>query len=335
MKKEELQYSKGHLENIREIVSRETGVQSNAKIKLHGGRRFAVGFAVFIGCLLIVTPALAASVPEVNDLLYLVSPTTAQFFRPVQMSAVDQGIEVSVESAYIYGSTAQAIITVRDLEGDRLDDSLDLYDSYEIKTGYDCTGHCEQMGYDPASKTATFLISISSMDQKNINQGNKLTFSLTTLLTGKEKAIDVALPMDWKSIPNEVQTETGDTSDEVVMIPGKERNELYEGFYCSGIGYINNSLHVQLYTPGRDLRDDHAFLHLRNAAGDQIEAQMLYRGSYRGMDPAEDDRANYVEYAFTVPLSDIDQWSLYGDFYHATGRIDGNWSITFPLEQGK
>ena len=333
MKKEALRYSKAHQENIREIVSRETGVQSNAKVKLRGGRRFAAGFAVFIGCLLIVTPALAASVPEVNDLLYLVSPTTAQFFRPVQMSAVDQGIEVSIESAYIYGSTAQAIITVRDLEGDRLDDSLDLYDSYEIRIGYDCTGHCEQMGYDPASKTATFLISISSMDEKNIIQGNKLTFSLSTLLTGQKKNIDVAIPMDWNVIPKTVETESADPYEATVMVPGESLREFEDGFYFSGDGYVDGKLHIQLYTPGRDSRDDHAFLHLRNAAGEEKQGEMLYRGGYSRNDPAGNKRANYVEYAFDVPQSELDQWSLYSDFYHATGRIDGSWSITFPLEQ--
>ena len=335
MKKETLRYRKAHQEKIREIVSRETGVCSNAKVKLRGGRRLAIEFAVFICCLLIVSPALAASVPEAYYLLYMVSPETAQFFRPVEMSAVDQGIEVSVESAYIYGSTAQALITVRDLEGDRLDDSLDLYDSYDIRIGYDCTGHCEQMGYDPATKTATFLVSIASMDEKNIIQGSKLTFTLSTLLTGREKTVDALIPMDWNNIRSEVQTETGDTSDAIVMIPGTERVALHEGFYCSSIGYVDGKLHIQLYTPGRDLRDDHAFLHLRNAADEEKQGEILYRGGYRGMDPAEDERANYVEYAFDVPQNELDQWLLYGDFYHATGRIDGNWSITFPLEQEK
>lgn len=335
MKKETLRYRKEHQENIREIVTRETGVHANAKDKFRGVRKLAVGIAVFLGCLLIATPALAASVPEAYNLLYLVSPETAQFFHPVQMSTVDQGIEVSVESASVYGSTAQALITVRDLEGDRLDDSLDLYDSYEIRIGYDCTGHCEQMGYDATTKTATFLITIASMDEKNIIQGSKLTFTLSTLLTGREKTVDVLIPMDWNNIRSEVQTETGDTSDAVVMIPGTERVALHEGFYCSSIGYVDEKLHIQLYTPGRDLRDDHAFLYLKNAAGEEKQGEMLYRGGYRGMDQTEDERANYVEYAFDVPQNEIDQWLLYGDFYHATGRIDGNWSVTFPLEQEK
>ncbi|MPN00950.1 hypothetical protein SDC9_148148 [bioreactor metagenome] len=116
-------------------------------------------------------------------------------------------------------------------------------------------------------------------------------------------------------------------------MPGTERVELHKGFFFSGIGYVDGKLHIQLYTPGRHSRDDHAFLCLRNAEGEQKEAQMLYRGGYRGMDPSEDLRADYVEYVFDVPQGELDRWSLYGDFYHATGRIDGNWSITFPLER--
>ena len=335
MTKENLTYNQNHKNNIREIIARETGVAVVSKQKRNGVKRWAIAFAAFAGCFLVATPALAASVPEAYYVLYMISPATAQFFRPVQKSVVDQGIEVGVESAYIHGSTAEAMITVRDLEGDRLDDSLDLYDSYDIRIGFDCTGHCEQMGYDAATKTATILISISSMDEKNIIQGNKLTFSLSTLLTGREETIDVAIPMDWNAIPKTVETELADPYDGNVLVPGESQREFEDGFYLSGIGYVDGKLHIQLYTPGRDLRDDHAFLHLRNAAGDQIEAQMLYRGGYRGMDPAEDERANYVEYAFDVPQSELDQWSLYGDFYHATGRIDGNWSITFPLELGE
>ncbi len=335
MKKETLRYSKDHQENIREIVSRETGVNANAKVKLRGGRRFAIGFAAFVGCLLIVTPALAASVPEAYYLLYLVSPETAQFFQPVQMSAVDQGIEVSVESAYVYGSKAQALITVRDLEGDRLDDSLDLYDSYDIRIGYDCIGHCEQMGYDPTSKTATFLVSIASMDEKNIIQGSKLTFTLRTLLCGKETVLDKPISMDWDTIPKTVKTEIADPYEETVMVPGESQREFEDEFYFTGDGYVDGKLHIQLYTPGRDSWDDHAFLSLRNAAGEEKQGDMLYRGGYRGMDPTEDERANYVEYAFDVPQSELDQWSLYGDFHSFKARIDGNWSITFPLEQEK
>lgn len=333
MTKENLTYNQNRKNNIREIIARETGIAVVSKQKRNGVKRWAIALAAFAGCFLVATPALAASVPEAYYLLYMISPATAQFFRPVQMSVVDQGIEVGVESAYIHGSTAEAMITVRDLEGDRLDDSLDLYDSYDIRIGFDCTGHCEQMGYDPATKTATFLISISSMDEKNIIQGNKLTFSLSTLLTGKKKTIDVAIPMDWNAIPKTVETELADPYDGNVLVTGESQRELEKGFYFSGVGYVEDKLHIQLYTPGRDSRDDHAFLHLRNAASEEKQADMLYRGGYRGMDKAEEERANYVEYAFDVPQSELDQWSLYGDFYHATGRIDGSWSITFPLEQ--
>ena len=225
------------------------------------------------------------------------------------------------------------MITVRDLEGDRLDDSLDLYDSYDIRIGFDCTGHCEQIGYDPATKTATFLITISSMDEKNIIQGNKLTFSLSTLLTGKKKNIDVAIPMDWNAIPKTVETESAEPYEGNVMIPGESQRKIEEGFYFSGVGYVEGKLHIQLYTQGRSQYDDHAFLYMQDAAGKRINGTMLYRGGYQTGDTASEWRADYIDYAFDVPQNELDQWSLYGDFYHATNRIDGNWSITFPLEQ--
>ena len=333
MTKEKLTYNQTHKNNIREIIARKTGVAGVSKQKRNGVKRWAIALAVFAGCFLIATPALAVNVPVAYDLLYLVSPATAQFFRPVQKSVVDQGIEVGVESAYIHGSTAEAMITVRDLEGDRLDDSLDLYDSYDIRIGFDCTGHCEQIGYDVATKTATFLISISSMDEKNIIQGNKLTFSLFTLLTGQKKNIDVAIPMDWNAIPKTVETESAEPYEGNVMIPGESQRKIEEGFYFSGVGYVEGKLHIQLYTQGRSQYDDHAFLYMQDAAGNQTNGAMLYRGGYQTGDTASERRADYIDYAFDVPQNELDQWSLYGDFYHATNRIDGNWSITFPLEQ--
>ena len=333
MTKEKLTYNQTHKNNIRDIVARETGTAIVSRQQRNGIKRWAIAFAAFAGCFLIATPALAANVPEAYYLLYLVSPSTAQFFHPVKMSVVDQGIEVGVESAYIHGSTAEAMITVRDLEGDRLDDSLDLYDSYDIRIGFDCTGHCEQIGYDPATKTATFLITISSMDEKNIIQGNKLTFSLSTLLTGKKKNIDVAIPMDWNAIPKTVETESAEPYEGNVMIPGESQRKIEEGFYFSGVGYVEGKLHIQLYTQGRSQYDDHAFLYMQDAAGKRINGTMLYRGGYQTGDTASEWRADYIDYAFDVPQNELDQWSLYGDFYHATNRIDGNWSITFPLKQ--
>ena len=46
-------------------------------------------------------------------------------------------------------------------------------------------------------------------------------------------------------------------------------------------------------------------------------------------------RADYIDYVFDVLQSELEQFSLFGDFYSAKTRIDGNWSITFPIDDAR
>ena len=43
---------------------------------------------------------------------------------------------------------------------------------------------------------------------------------------------------------------------------------------------------------------------------------------------------DYQEFVFDISPEDLGDYTLHGDFYTAAARIDGNWSITFPLENG-
>ena len=52
-------------------------------------------------------PVLAANVPGIYELMYLVSPSVAQYFMPIQKTCESNGIEMEVVSAYIKGDTVQ------------------------------------------------------------------------------------------------------------------------------------------------------------------------------------------------------------------------------------
>lgn len=332
MKRENQAFNGQSLAHIKTRFEEQTGVRLQRKRSGgRAGRAIAVALAAFL-CLAVTTSALAAGSPETYALLYLISPKTAQFFKPVEMESVDQGIEVKVVSAYIHGASASVLVTVRDLESDRLDGSLDLYDSYEINTGFDCIGYCEQIGYDEETKTATFLITVESMDADDVITGEKVTFSLTTLLCGAVRTDAVPVDIDWSTIPATVDTETSDPYDAIVLVPGEVKSTLLEGFYLTGLGYIGDELHIQLYTPGRSQYDDHAFLYLQDESGERIEAQMLYRGGYNTGDLSDEFRADHIDYTFGIPQEELSEYLLFGDFHHAGNRIDGNWSVTFPLE---
>ena len=101
----------------------------------------------------------------------------------------------------------------------------------------------------------------------------------------------------------------------------------------TGLGYVDGKLHIQLYTPERHTLDFHASLYLTNDEGTVIYGSAVYRGGYSG-DPVQDREADYIDYVFDVPKEELSKYTLQGDFYGYQIRVDGNWSITFPLEQG-
>lgn len=323
------------MKNIRQKVEQETGTVLNGHAPRSAAARVGIVFAVFAACMMFGTSALAMGVPEVNALLYYVLPEAAQFFKSVQRSSVDQGIEVKVESAYIHGAEAEAVVSVRDTIGNRLDKSIDFDDSYDFQTGFDSFGTCSQIGYDEATKTATFLIQTGSMDERNVIAGEKISMTFQTLLTGKTETLGLPIPLDWSAIPETVKTEVADPYEENVLIPGDARYELEAGFFLSNTGYVDGRLHIQLYTPHRHKFSDHAFLYLLDEQGNRTEADMLYRGGYTTGDEEAIQRADYIDYAFDVPKSKLSQYKLYGEFYSYKTRIDGNWSITFPIEDVK
>ena len=124
-------------------------------------RRAVAAAATIMLVFTMSVPALAAADYEpAYNLLYKVSPTIAQKLKPVRMSCEDNGIKFEVISAYVEGSEAKIFISAQDIDGDKIDETTDLFDSYSINTPFDCSSSCENISYDTKTKTATFLISI-------------------------------------------------------------------------------------------------------------------------------------------------------------------------------
>ncbi len=321
------------MRNIKNKVQDELGVSFDRSKRRSRVRRIGVVLAVFAACILTITPALAAEIPQVYAVLYAVLPETAQFFKPLKMSDTDQNIEIKVESAYIHGEKADAVVSVRDLTQDRLSEKIDFDDSYDIHTGFDSVGTCNQIDYDPATKTATFLVETSSMRPNDVIVGKKLTISFQTLLSGKIERLAHPIPIDWSTIPDTVQTVQPEPYNETVLVTGETQVAIFDGFMITGIGYVDGKLHIQLYTPRRNTFDDHASLYLKSGEGEPLAGRMFYRGGYNG-DPVQDREADYIDYVFDVKQEELPKYKLFGDFYGYQTRVDGNWSITFPLEQG-
>lgn len=303
--------------------------------------------AILIVLVITVTPVLAANVPGVYQLMYHVSPTAAQFFMPVQKSCEDNGIKMEVAAAYIHDNVAEIYITMQDLTGKRVDKTTDLYDSYSINRPFDSSATCELIGYDDATRTATFLISITEWGNKKIT-GDKITFSVREFISDKHIYEEIPVNVDLESIdgtPLTKQVPAGggggpkyreyfpdhETSAKV-LVPTAPMDFPVEGINFTGIGYVDGMLHIQTSVINNSTKDNHGYFFLKDRKGDKT--QCIYNVAF-GDNTDSDKKVTYNEYVFDIPQSEIGQYSLYGTFVTSGLFTKGNWQVTFPLEEAE
>lgn len=282
------------------------------------------------------------------EMLYSIMPATAQRLKPVNVSCVDNGIEMSVVAAEIDGDNVTVLVSMRDVIEDRIDETTDLFDSYRIHTPYDQYGGCEMASYDEDTHTVVFLLNIGNTNHE-LMPGDKLTFSVSELLTNKNH-IEHAIPQidlsdlpqitdfaddpeinGWSTASDTVQLdEKGalyDNGVKVKMMAPDENNAvvLEPGVILTGYGIVDGKLHVQLRYMDVLSTDNHGWIYIKDGAGDIIDSDSIV---YARFDSNAD---SYAEYTFNYPVDELDDCELWGEFYTCDTNISGNWEITFPI----
>jgi hypothetical protein len=317
-----------------------------AKAKPVFCKPFAVTAAIIL-CLALATPVLATNVPAIYELMNLVSPAVAQYFIPIQESCEDNGIRMEVVSTYIHDDTAQIYVTMQDLTGERVDATTDLFDSYSLQIPFDSIAYCERVGFDE-TRTATFLITISTMDGKDIDiKGGKVTFSVREFLSQKESHKNIPISLDLTTIAeansidtfdpqhNDTYTCVGGSSIDgtspdsypVMMIPGNSVYSVGEGMDITGIGFVNGQLHIQVATYDKLTMDTHGDFQLVDANGNKV----YYNSVCFAAGVNTDNRTDYQEFIFDVSQEEIGSYTLLGHYYSSGMNAKGNWKVTFPL----
>lgn len=328
------------------IHSAEETKRETNKAKIYFRKPVAI-LVILMVLVLTVTPVLAANVPAVYELMYFVSPTIAQFFMPVQKFHEDNGIKMEVVSAYVHGNSAEIYITMQDLDGERIDETTDLYDSYSINRPFDSSANCQLVGFDEATRTATFLISITEWGNKKI-VGDKITFSVREFISDKHIYKEIPIEVDLAHIddaPATKQVPPGGgggrkykeyfpdyKSKATVITPSAPMKFPVEGIDFTGIGYVDGMLHIQTSVVNNLTKDNHGYFFLRDKSGNEV--QYIYSVSF-GENVDSDNTVHYNEYVFDIPQSELTQYSLYGTFVTSGLFTEGNWKVTFPLEEIK
>ncbi len=299
---------------------------------------------VFAAAILVVfalsVSALAASDYEpAYKLLYALSPAVAQRLKPLRLVSEDQGIKLEVISAQVQGNEAKVYLSVQDLTHDRIDRTTDLFDSYGINAPFESSGYCENVGYDPQTKTASFLVIIAQHDSQEI-VGDKITFDLRQLL-GKKQTFDAALPgLDLAGISTEADTMKPtqvfggggegfdpDREDFRVLSSTGALYSPVKGVSITAMGYVAGQLHIQLQFENVLETDNHGYIYFKSGDGAVIRSAANISFAADG-----EGKQRFEEHIFEVPRADLQSLTPYGYFVTSEGLITGNWSVTFPLK---
>lgn len=304
------------------------------------GPRLRALWAAMAACLLLAALPAMAAVDSTYEQLYRVAPGIAQYFRPVRMADEDNGILMEVVSQWVEGDTARVLLSLKDTQGNRVDATTDLYDSYHIRTPYDMMGHCERVGYDQQTGKASFLVTVRNINGRDI-AGDKITFSLRCFLSGKKAHQDIAIPVDLPALAVEKPARAVTPTGGGAPAPGQAIMALQEeapygafpveGIALTGVGLVDGKLHVQMRVENRLQNDNHGYFYLKDAGGNVIQSG----GNCYFADTAAGRRVDYMEDVFDVPLETLRGCTLHGSFFTAGQYTQGSWMVTFPLEQGK
>ena len=303
----------------------------------HTFRRFVAVAACLCLCLCLTIPTLAAADNAFGyEILYELSPTLAQKLKPVHLSCEDQGIRMDVIAAKVQGDSVEILVSMTDETGERLDETTDLFDSYDIRTPHDLMGGCSLVEYRPETHTSVFLLNIQQMDHALLS-GDKITFSIHKLLSQKQHDNVVLPQIDLANVPEITDCRshvdmrggsfTSESQIDFLPMAAQENVTVVPGVTLTGYGMAEGQLHVQLHYDDILHTDNHGFPYLKASDGEMVSS--LYDLAFWD----KDDNSSYEEYVFPA-LSDLSQYQLWGEFWTCQqGPIEGNWQITFPLSE--
>ena len=309
---------------------------------------FMIAFALILA--LGMATALAAYNEDVNQFLYQIWPQAAQALKPVNLSCESQGIRMEVVSATLNGSETLVTLTMQDLEGDRVNETMDLFDSAVLQLPYDGSGTCVQTGYDPETKTASFAVYMRfDMDERPA-ESDKVSFRVSRFLSHKKvqtidltslipdaiteaESIPVPAIRGWSGSPKSDRRDAANEKARRLMVLNTDNSleiPVVDGVTLTGIGIVDGSLHVQIRYTDILHTDNHGFLKLTDENGNSYE-ESLRKQEVGSISWFSENHDSWEEYIFDDYPEDLSQIVLQGQFTTADPAVEGNWYVTFPL----
>lgn len=187
-------------ELINKTILEAKNIKNNKNIKNKNLILKPVVLGVGIVSISVITvPVLAETIKNIYELMYLVPEDIAEPFIPVEVYSTKKDIKLEVVAIDIYENTAKVYITLEDLNGNQIDQSIQL-GSYNIKGIGKAVSGAEFYAYEEELNKATFMITIQDFENDDITKSisNNITFTLDSISTtgGELNNTEFKLPID-------------------------------------------------------------------------------------------------------------------------------------------
>ena len=290
-----------------------------------------------------LTAAVAAGSLPAYDILYSLYPDAAKRLTPVRVSCEDNGIRMQVEAVHVQEDTAEIYVSMRDLTGGRIDETIDLFDSYALHLSKDSVGTCSLIDFDPEKGEAFFLIRVQQMHGERI-EGQKLVFSVSRFLTGKWKTQEELRRIRLTELEEKTELQAdaairgygGMETDRLnpkqlagFLKPDAEQTfSPAEGVTITAWGWADGLLHIQAHYEDILNTDNHGYVYLTDGQGNMLQSAV----SVSFWD--EQKKGSYDEYVFEIDPEQITQdWAVWGYFSTCAGTVEGEWRVEIPIEE--
>lgn len=333
-------------------------IQDNAEPS-SGKKKRRKAFPIFLAaclCLVMAFSVLAAAVPSINVAVSeffsnIVDPKAEEYIEPVQAYCVSNGIEIEIVGAMTDGDSIFLLLTLKDIEQDRLSDFMMLPWPTVNGVTYSCTG---LLDYNVHTKTANVGLicfdGIGSFPDKNIDI---LLDELVIQKLYSNSTININLN-DTPRQPNYIEVQADEIStvyfgefggtESVRMLEPSDTVIAYsdvEGVDISNIGYLDGQLHVQLRiaSPAEASLPTTATVILSPDSLQQYYWEDLYTNPELKLSHAfsilrqeQSFSVEYIDYVFNIAPEELPEYTLLITNIIEYPSIQGEWTMSFELE---
>ena len=191
----------------------------------------------------------------------------------------------------------------------------------------------------PIDKKATFLLTMSQWEQQKIADG-EITLTIRQLLSQQtvydHRPIDIVcstLPLDSETQVVALSGFIGEEHkmQETVLLPGEPKApQPVKNIEFTALGYIDGQLHLQTAVASNLANSNHGYVYFIDSAGNIINYNECYIFELTSGEAGI--HKDYYEFVFDIEPEELDSYSLYGYFITTETIINGDWQVSFLLE---